>query len=99
MKNSLMLLEKQQQQQTDPRLEIEPHALALAQRNAFPVVAQRTARKDGLGMAVGVAGALVLGGLTFWSMSGERDIPAPAPKHASPPPTGVVVCSSQLARM
>lgn len=84
MKNSLMLLEKHQQHhQTDPRLEIEPQALALAQRNAFPVVAQRTARKDGMGMAVGVAGALVLGGLTFWSMSGRHEAPAPAPKHAT----------------
>ena len=79
MKNSLMLLEKQQQQhQTDPRLEIEPQALALAQRNAFPVVAQRAARKDGMGMAAGVAGAILLGGLTFWSMSGEREAPPAA---------------------
>ena len=83
MKNSLMLLEKRHDQhQTDPRLELEPQALALAQRNAFPVVAQRAARKDGMGMAAGVAGALVLGGLTFWSMSGHREAAPPAPRQA-----------------
>ena len=76
MKNSLMLLEKQEQ--VDPRLEIEPQALALAQRNAFPVVAQQAKRKDGMGLAAGVAGALVLGGITFWTMSGERTA---APQH------------------
>jgi len=84
MKNSLMLLEKEQQQfQSDPRLEIEPQALALAQRNAFPVVAQRTARKDGMGMAAGVAGAIMLGGITFWSMSGGSEVRHPAPKPAT----------------
>jgi type IV secretion system protein VirB10 len=75
MKNSLMLLEKQEY--ADPRIDLGPQALALAQHNAFPIVAQRTVRKDGMGAALGLAGALVLGGLTFWSMSGHRQAPPP----------------------
>ena len=45
MNNSLVLLEKQQH--SDPRIELEPETLALAKRNAFPLVAQRTSKKDG----------------------------------------------------
>ena len=63
----------------DPRRELGDSALALASRNAFPIVASRTARKDGAGLAAGGAIALLLGGLTFWSMSGSRDLPAPQP--------------------
>lgn len=70
MRNSLIVLEERQH--ADPRLELEPQALALATRNAFPVVAQRTARKEGGGLAIGVAGALLLGAITFVSMSGHR---------------------------
>lgn len=63
----------------DPRRELGETALALASRNAFPIVASRTARKDGAGLAAGGAIALLLGGLTFWSMSGARELPAPPP--------------------
>ena len=70
MRNSLIVLEERQH--SDPRLELEPQALALASRNAFPVVAQRSGRKEGAGLAVGVAGALLLGGVTFLSLSGHR---------------------------
>ena len=70
MKNSLIVLEKQQQ--SDPRIELEPETLALAKRNAFPLVAQRTGKKDGMGLAVGAAGALVLGVATFAGLSGQR---------------------------
>jgi type IV secretion system protein VirB10 len=84
MRNSLIVLEEERQH-ADPRLELEPQALALANRNAFPVVAQRTARKDGVGLAVGVAGALVLGGVTFLSLSGHR-----AAEHTKPATTVTV---------
>ena len=70
MRNSLIVLEERQH--SDPRLELEPQALALASRNSFPVVAQRSGRKEGAGLAVGVAGALLLGGVTFLSLSGHR---------------------------
>lgn len=78
MNNSLVLLEKQQH--SDPRIELEPETLALAKRNAFPLVAQRTSRKDGMGMAVGVGGALLLGVATFATMSGSREM-QPARPH------------------
>jgi type IV secretion system protein VirB10 len=84
MRNSLIVLEEERRH-ADPRLELEPQALALANRNAFPVVAQRTARKDGVGLAVGVAGALVLGGVTFLSLSGHRTA-----EHAKPATTVTV---------
>jgi len=95
MNNSLVLLEKQKH--SDPRLELEPETLALAKRNAFPLVAQRTSKKDGIGMAVGVGGALLLGAATFAGMSGSRGL-EPAKPHASTPalpqsgkPGGVVL--------
>ena len=81
MKNSLIVLEKQQQ--SDPRIELEPETLALAKRNAFPLVAQRKAKKDGMGLAVGAAGALVLGIATFATLSGERTAPQVAATPAA----------------
>ncbi|WP_294390035.1 TrbI/VirB10 family protein [uncultured Sphingomonas sp.] len=80
----------------DPRGHMDPQSLALATRNSFPVVAQRRGKSDGMGMAAGVGVALLLGGATFWSMSGHRSAPqqsvqpAPsavvAPLPAPPPP-------------
>ena len=70
MKNSLILLEKQEQ--SDPRIELEPETLALAKRNSFPLVAQRTSKKDGMGLAMGAAGALMIGAVTFVGLSGGR---------------------------
>lgn len=69
----------------DPRLALDERALALAGRNAFPLVAQRTGGKDLLGLAFGTAAALLLGGLTFWSMNGAREksvVTPPAPPPA-----------------
>ena len=103
MNNSLVLLEKQQH--SDPRIELEPETLALAKRNAFPLVAQRTSKKDGMGMAVGVGGALLLGVATFATMSGPRELqPAKpsAPAAALPQtakPVGVVVPPNALTQV
>lgn len=98
MKNSLILLEKQHQ--SDPRIEIEPETLALAQRNAFPIVAQRTAKKEGMGLAVGAAGALVLGIATFAGLSGQREmVPAAKAPAAAPLPEakpGAVVLPPEM---
>ncbi|GAA4745940.1 type IV secretion system protein VirB10 [Sphingomonas daechungensis] len=99
MNNSLVLLEKQQQ--SDPRIELEPETLALAKRNAFPLVAQRSSKKDGMGMAVGVGGVLLLGVATFATMSGSREVqPAKPPQAASLPqtakPGGIVVPADAL---
>lgn len=79
MKNSLILLEKQEQ--SDPRIELEPETLALAKRNAFPLVAQRSSKKDGMGLAMGAAGALMIGAVTFVGLSGSREA---APKAKTP---------------
>ena len=106
MRNSLIVIEERER--SDPRLEIEPQALALANRNAFPVVAQRTARKDGIGLAAGVAGALVLGGVTFLSLSGHRSadqqkpaaamtLPATRPAGVAVPPQAVTQVPSAAA--
>jgi type IV secretion system protein VirB10 len=57
---------------TDPRAEMSEHALVLASRNAFPIVAQQKSRKDNLGLLAGAAIALVLGCITFVSLSSGR---------------------------
>ena len=64
---------------SDPRLDLDDQALRDASRNAFPVVARHRARRDHLGLAAGAAFALVLGGVTFLSMSSGRD-PASQPE-------------------
>jgi len=101
MRNSLIVIEERER--FDPRLEIEPQALALANRNAFPIVAQRTARKDGIGLAAGVAGALVLGGITFLSLSGHRSPdqhkPAAAMTLPTARPVGVAVPAQAVTQV
>ncbi len=58
---------------TDPRSEMNDQALSIASRNAFPVVAQRKSRRDNLGIATGAAIALVLGCVTFVTLSSSRN--------------------------
>jgi type IV secretion system protein VirB10 len=58
--------------QTDPRQSMDKGALVAASRNSFPIVAQHVQRRDHLGVAAGAACALLLGGITFWSMSSVR---------------------------
>ena len=81
MKNALMLLEERQQ--SDPRIELEPETLALAKRNAFPLVAQQSRKKDGMGLAVGAGGALMLGIAVFAGMSGSREVQPQAKQPAA----------------
>jgi type IV secretion system protein VirB10 len=65
---------------TDPRPDLDDKALMLASRNAFPIVASRKQRQDGPALALGATIALLMGGATFWSMSGsEKPQPSPAP--------------------
>ena len=70
----------------DPRVGLDDRALIRASHNAFPIVAKREARKDSAGLIVGGGIALLLGGLTFWSLSGHRSAPVPplAPVRAAP---------------
>ena len=83
MNNSLVVLDPRHQQ-SYPRIELEPETLALAKRNAFPLVAQQTRRKDGMGLAVGGAGALLLGIATFAGLSGSREVAPSKPAAAVP---------------
>ncbi|UAK23163.1 TrbI/VirB10 family protein [Sphingomonas nostoxanthinifaciens] len=65
----------------DPRAILDDRALIEASNNAYPIVAQARRRKDGAGLLAGSGIALLLGGLTFWSMSGHRTArPAPPPR-------------------
>jgi type IV secretion system protein VirB10 len=66
---------------SDPRLHVEPRELQLASRNAYPLVAQQGKKSDSLGLAAGAGIAVLLGGVTFWSMSQHR-APTPEPKPA-----------------
>ena len=104
MKNALMLLEERQQ--SDPRIELEPETLALAKRNAFPLVAQQSRKKDGMGLAVGAGGALLLGVATFAGLSGSREVQPQAKQPAAvalpqarPAPAGVVVPPEALTQV
>ena len=104
MKNALMLLEERQQ--ADPRIELEPETLALAKRNAFPLVAQQSRKKDGMGLAVGAGGALMLGVAVFAGLSGSREVQPQAKQpaavalpQAKPAPAGVVVPPEALTQV
>ena len=69
----------------DPRRQMDPHALVVASRNGFPIVAQHVQRRDRLGPLAGLACALVLGGATFWTLSSQRELPrAQPPADAQP---------------
>ncbi len=61
----------------DPRSLLDERSLVDASRNAFPIVAGNRAKKDSFGLVAGGGIALLLGGLTFWSMSGHRALPHP----------------------
>lgn len=70
---------------SDPRLLAEPRELQLASRNAYPLVAQGGRKSDSLGLVAGAGIAVLLGGVTFWSMSAHRTpTPAPQPVIAAP---------------
>jgi type IV secretion system protein VirB10 len=61
----------------DPRERESAEIIDLASRSAFPVVAERRSRGDGLGLAAGVAAVFGIGALTFWAMESAR-APQPA---------------------
>ena len=77
--------------ESDPRLVLDERALVDASRNRFPVVAGARSRRDGAGLAAGGAIAVLLGGLTFWSMSSHRTHRPPAPTVAAAPSRPVLL--------
>jgi len=58
---------------SDPRGDLGDGELLEASRLAYPAVAARPSRKDGLGLAAGGGAALLLGIAAFWGMSSGRD--------------------------
>ena len=56
----------------DPREEEDLDVIDLASRNAYPVVAGKKGRSDGLGMVAGIALVAGLGLVTLWSMNSAR---------------------------
>lgn len=73
----------------DPRDEADHDVIDLASRNAYPVVAGKKGKADGLGMVAGIAIVAALGLVTMWSMSSARldkAAPAASPAAQVPPP-------------
>jgi len=68
----------------DPRTRASSDALILASRNAYPIVATSTRRSNGTGLLAGGAIALLLGGLTFYSLASHRAHPAALPPPVVP---------------
>ncbi len=74
----------------DPRLHLDDEALARASHNGFPIVAQSRRRSDTMGLALGALVAMLLGGVTLFSLSRNRTAPAierselPAPTPPAP---------------
>lgn len=62
----------------DPREQESAEVIDLASRSAFPGVADRKAKTDGLGLAAGGLIVLALGATTFWAMNAP-EAPAPEP--------------------
>ncbi|MFT4090798.1 MAG: type IV secretion system protein VirB10 [Asticcacaulis sp.] len=70
---------------SDPRRDMPADALEAASVNAMPAVAKSSTVGDSLGLAAGVLGACVLGGITLFSMSGNRQMTEATPAVAAVP--------------
>ena len=69
----------------DPRSGMDAETMDAAQHNRFPIVASQSRRSDRMGMALGLAIALLLGGATLLAMQGSRTHPAPSAPPVQPP--------------
>lgn len=84
----------------DPRRTMPAGELALAQRAGLPVNANRFARTDHAGMALGISLALLLGALTLYAMAGGRSqvaVPRPPPRSVDAPVSPAVVAPPPVA--
>ena len=68
----------------DPRLWMDEEALDKASANGFPIVANTIRGRDRGGLLAGGAIALVLGAMTFFSLSGDNEVKEPVPAIANP---------------
>lgn len=93
MKLAMRLPEKHQQEvdDNDPRDGATAEVIDLASRTAYPVVAQRRGKSDGLALAAGVGFVTLLGAATLWGLNASRTgqpqqtTPLPPPAVAAPP--------------
>lgn len=70
----------------DPREAENLDVIDLASRNAYPVVAGKKGKMEGMGMVAGIALVAGLGLVTLWSMSAARmEKPEPAAQAAAAP--------------
>jgi type IV secretion system protein VirB10 len=67
----------------DPRLQMTEAEISAAAISVVPEVARRSSSGDSLGLFAGIVGVLMLGGVTFYGLSGTREAEAPAPAPAS----------------
>lgn len=74
----------------DPREEENLDVIDLASRNAYPVVAGKKGRMDGMGMVAGIALVASIGLVTLWSMSSARLDEPEGVGSAQPAPAAVV---------
>ncbi|QUL38066.1 TrbI/VirB10 family protein [Erythrobacter sp. JK5] len=91
----------------DPRESESAEIIDLASRSAFPAVADRKSKTEGLGLAAGVAIVFGLGAVTLWSMNAARiapadgvgnpDVAAPQQAAVAPAPTPEVPAPSTNA--
>ncbi|HWK41305.1 MAG TPA: TrbI/VirB10 family protein [Croceibacterium sp.] len=94
MKLAMRLPEKPREEidDTDPRDEATAEVIDLASRTAYPVVAQRKGKSDGLALAAGVGFVALLGAATLWGLNASRTgqpqqtapVPAPVPAATAP---------------
>lgn len=67
---------------SDPRETATAEVIDLASRTAYPVVAQRKGRSDGLALAGGIGFVALLGAATFWGLDAART--GGEPQQAAP---------------
>src|SRR5215210_915368 len=75
----------------DPRTQLTDAELSAAAINALPQVARQSSAADNLGLAAGMTGALMLGGIAFYMLQGGQTpppapVPAPVEAVVAPPP-------------
>jgi len=74
----------------DPRDEMGAEVIDLASRTAYPVVAQRRGKSDGLALAGGIGFVALLGAATLWGLNASRMAEA-EPQPAAPPPAPAAI--------
>ena len=97
MKLAMRLPEKSRgNADADPREEAGAEVIDLASRTAYPVVAHRKGRSDGLALAAGVGFVALLGAATLWGLNASR-MGEDQPAAAAPVPQAPAVAEPPIA--